>query len=58
MAMDGRLTAFYGSTVIISNCNITYMAKYTYDHVRLALYRTTNHLIYLGLLLEQDTATL
>ena len=38
-------------------CNITYMTKHTYDHVRPALYRTTNHLKYLGLLLEQDAAT-
>ena len=57
MAMDGRLTVFYGSTVIISNCDITYMAKYTYKHVRLAIYLTINHLKYLKLFFEQDAAT-
>ena len=32
------------------------MIKYAYDHVRLALYCTTNHLKYLGLLLEPYAA--
>ena len=58
MAMDGRLMVFYSCTVIIFNQDITYMAKYPYDCVRLTLFCTTNHLKYLELLLKQDTATL